>query len=283
MIPKLHIPVVPEQPGTAQLGGDLFRRLQALILQVSGIQLADSKRTMVATRLARRLRALELDSYEQYFTLLQKPDNPELYEFIDAVTTNLTYFFRENHHFQMLADTVAPKLADKAGSSTPVRIWSAGCSSGQEAYSIAIQLVEAGLHRVRPIRILCTDIHSQMVRQTAAGIYTESELRGLSMERRQRFFRKFDNQRVQADQELRSMLICQRSNLFDDWPFRPGVDVVFCRNTLIYFSPEKQHELIRRLANYQNTGSYLFIGHSESMRECEDVYRRAGNTVYERI
>ncbi len=283
MIPELRLPDVPEPPGTAQLSNELFHRLQALILAVSGIQLADSKRAMVATRLARRLRALRLSSYEAYFELLQTPEHPELIEFIDAVTTNLTYFFREPHHFELLKGTVLPKLASRAGSAAPVRIWSAGCSSGQEAYSIAMQLVEGGLHRQRPLRILCTDIHSRMVRQTASGTYTEHEMRGLDDERRNRYFTRLGDQRLQANQELRSMMICKRSNLFDQWPFRPGVDVIFCRNTLIYFSVEKQHELIRRLSQFQNPGSYLFLGHSESMRDCEDVYRRAGNTVYERI
>ena len=265
------------------MNDQVFSAFQQLTLEATGIELVASKRAMLLTRFNRRLKALKLTCFDEYLALVQQPDHPERIEFIDTVTTNLTYFFREPHHFKTLADTAFPKLAESGSSADPVRIWSAGCSSGQEPYSIAITAEESGLTNRRPLRVLCTDIHTKMVKQTHAGAFSHDELRGLSDEQRDRWFCAQSNGYWQAKAELRSLLLCRQLNLFGPWPVRPGVDVIICRNVLIYFDQDRQTQLVRGFGNIQRPGAYLFLGHSERMKDCDHLYRRIDNTVYERL
>jgi chemotaxis protein methyltransferase CheR len=271
------------QEDTGGMSDKVFSAFQRLTLETTGIELASSKRAMLLTRFNRRLKALRLDSYEEYLSLIQQAGHPERIEFIDTVTTNLTYFFREPHHFKVMEQKVFPQLEKNGNSSAPVRIWSAACSSGQEPYSIAITAHKSGITSKRPVRIMCTDIHTKLVRQTQKGEYSKDELRGLSDEQREQWFSQSANGLWQADQALRSLLLCKQLNLFGPWPIRPGVDVIICRNVLIYFDQERQTKLIHGFAKVQNAGSYLFLGHSETMKDSDKLYRRVDNTVYERL
>lgn len=273
----------PHKESEGKMSDAVFTSFQRLTLETTGIDLGSSKRAMLLTRFNRRLKSLRLSSFEEYLELVLQPDHPERINFIDTVTTNLTYFFREPHHFDVLAKTVFSKLKNAGNVTAPVRVWSAGCSSGQEPYSIAITAEQSGLTSQRTIRILCTDIHSKMVQQTQQGSFTFEELRGLSEEQRDRWFDKQSNGQWKADTVLRSMLICRELNLFGPWPVRPGIDVIICRNVLIYFDQDRQTNLIKGFAAVQNSGAHLFIGHSETMKGCEKLYRRVDNTVYERI
>lgn len=258
----------------------LFDDFRALILETTGIQLAESKKAMLITRLSKRLNALGMSSYADYLALVKQPGHAERTAFIDAVTTNLTYFFREPHHFAAVQRLLSePEAIAKPG---PVRIWSAGCSSGQEPYSLAISVAESGILKHRQVRILCTDIHSGMPRLTSHGSFDESGMRGLSDERRDRWFKRGIDGRWVADQALRSLLICKQLNLFDSWPIKPGVDMIFCRNTLIYFDDDRTQQVLRGFASRQNPGAHLFIGHSERIDGVNDLYFRFDNTVFER-
>lgn len=276
------------QPSYAQptfpLTDEVFKAFQQITLEQTGISLSSTKRAMIATRFTRRVKSLGLDGFEEYLRLVQSVNHPERANFIDTVTTNLTYFFRESHHFESLKKDILPALHDlpRLGEK-PIRIWSAGCSSGQEPYSIAMMAGEAEAKIKRQVRILCTDIHTEMVKQTENGIYKVTELRGLNDAQKKRWFESIGGQKVQATNELRSMLRCKQMNLFDPWPIKGGVDVIFCRNTLIYFSVERQTRIIRGFAKLQKPGSKLFIGHSETIRQCSDVYERTANTSYVRL
>ena len=271
----------PRQAPVPALDDETFAEFQRITLETTGIVLADNKRAMITTRFARRLRALDLPDFRSYLELLASPAHPERGMFFDTVTTNLTYFFREPHHFEALTARVLPAIERRSGG-RPVRIWSAGCSHGQEPYSIAIAALESRVPLGRSVRVLCTDIHSRAVGQAREGIYSGEELRGLAPARRDRWFTALPDGRWQASEELRRMLICKELNLFGPWPIRPGVDVVFCRNVLIYFDLEHQRKLVRGFAAIQPPGAHLFLGHSETLRDCDDIYRRVDNTLYER-
>lgn len=260
-----------------------FKAFQRITLEQTGIELSSSKRAMIANRFNRRLTALGLSSYEDYLQLVCEPGNPEAAEFIDTVTTNLTYFFRESHHFDVFSRLVLPTLAEQKDSRRPIRIWSAGCSSGQEPYSLAIAVLESEAVQNRQVRILCTDIHTKMVSTTESGTYTQEQLRGLSEERQKRWFKRTGQNSWTANEALRSLLICRQLNLFGPWPVKTGVDVIMCRNVLIYFNPSYQRKLIEGFSSIQSTGAYLFLGHSETLEGFSEVYKRVDNTVYERV
>lgn len=265
------------------MSDEVFRGFQRIALEQTGIELADGKRAMIVNRFSKRLGALGLNCFEEYLQLVAQTGHPEAREFIDTVTTNLTYFFREPHHFEVLSNMVLPQLATRVNAPAPIRIWSAGCSAGAEPYTLAMVVRETEATKDRPVRILCTDIDTKMVQSTQTGNYSEEQMRGLQKARKEKWFEKSPSGRYQADEKLRSMLVCKQLNLFHSWPIKPGVDVIMCRNVLIYFNPEYQKKLLTNFAKFQTTGCYLFLGHSETLDGFKDTYRRVDNTVYERI
>jgi chemotaxis protein methyltransferase CheR len=260
-----------------------FAEFQNLILQHTGIELADAKRPMLVNRFSRRLTVLRISCFEEYLRIVSTPSHPETIEFIDTITTNLTYFFREPHHFDVLGKDVLPQLVKNSAANAPIRIWSAGCSSGQEPYSIAITALENVDISKNPVRILCTDIHTKLVEKTREGKYGREQLRGLSEPQLNKWFHQNDNEMWQADNSLRQLLVCKQLNLFGPWPVRTGVDVIICRNVLIYFGAEYRRKLLRGFSAIQTKGSYLFLGHSETPEGLSKLYKRVANTVYERL
>lgn len=264
------------------LSDSAFRAFQQFTLEHTGIQLSENKKAMIVTRFGRRLQALSLSSFEDYLELISDPFHPETIEFIDTITTNLTYFFREPHHFELLSNTVLPLLVGTKNSSLPIRIWSAGCSSGQEPYSLAIAALECAETESRSVRILCTDIHTKLVQQTFAGVYTDNELRGLSQQQKDTWFKQCGSGMWQAKSRLRELLICKQLNLFGPWPVKPDIDIIMCRNVLIYFDELRQKKVLTGFADMQSPGAYLFLGHSETLNGFNQLYKRVDNTVYQR-
>lgn len=254
---------------------------QKLSLQLTGIKLDDAKRSMIYTRFLRRLRTLDLPDFKTYLEHVARPGSGELQHFVNTITTNLTYFFREPHHFEYLGGHVAHELPAMTTRSGPLRVWSAGCSSGEEPYTIAMTLTEAGLTGGQDYKLLCTDIDTNMVARTSEGRYPAQDVRGLTDDRANRWFEKSGGDLL-ASPKLKQGMICRQLNLFTDWPIRPGIDVIFCRNVLIYFVREDQDKIIASFARMQNQGAYLFLGHSESLRGLEHLYERMDNTVYRR-
>jgi chemotaxis protein methyltransferase CheR len=255
------------------------------VRQHTGIALADNKRQLVYSRLSRRLRQLKLRNFTEYCDLLAIAEAPELEEFINAITTNLTSYFREDHHFQFLAQAALPDALQRNAASRRLRIWSAGCSTGQEPYSIAIVLREA-LQRVQDwdVRILATDLDSNAVATAKAGRYTEEQMAGVSPGRRDQWFTEVGGERgqFQVTPALTSLITFKQLNLMHEWPMRGPFDVIFCRNVVIYFDKPTQRDLFERMAALQMPGAHLFIGHSENLFNLTQRYRLLAKTTYER-
>ncbi len=263
-----------------------FDKIRRLIKAQTGIHLSDAKRSLVYSRLGRRLRALGLSDFTSYYARVET-DPEELMRCINAITTNLTAFFREPHHFDYLAETVLPELRRKNAGSHRLRIWSAGCSTGEEPYSIAMVVREVmGAARDWDIKILATDLDSDVVAKAASGIYEERRLEGVSEQRRRRWFRRgrgANAGKVRIADEIRGLITFRQLNLMHPWPMRGPFDVIFCRNVVIYFDKDTQRRLFDRYADILGAQRYLFIGHSESLHRVSERFQSLGKTMYRKI
>ncbi len=262
-----------------------FAFLRNLSFEHSGIVVKDEKFDMFYARLVRRIRALGLDGFDAYCDYLSEGDNDEFGEFINALTTNMTSFFRENHHFEFLSNQVFSALKGRVKGGQ-IRIWSAGCSTGKEPYSIAMTIKESAAQLAgTKSHILATDLDSQVLQQAASGVYPMSRCESLGQSRLKRFFRRGVNanaNKARAVDELRSLITFKQLNLLTGWPFREKFDVIFCRNVMIYFDEPTKNKLISRFVEQLNPGGYLFIGHSESLTEGTLNLRFIGSSVYQK-
>lgn len=270
--------------GAGQLERDLiltdedFNRIRQLIYQRAGIVLAEHKREMVYSRLAKRLRYHGLKYFSDYLDKLgRQPDGREWEAFTNALTTNLTAFFREMHHFPLLAEHVSTVRG-------PVRIWSAAASTGEEPFSIAMTLHEALGSRVADARVLATDIDTEALARARAGVYPLEQVRKLDEERVRRFFQRGRGKheglaRVRPD--VASIVEFQHLNLLaPQWPMKGQFDAIFCRNVMIYFDKQTQARLLERFAPLLKPDGLLFAGHSENFSYISKVFRLRGQTVY---
>lgn len=279
---------VPEDSGPSEfvLSDADFRRICELVREQSGIALTDAKRQMVYGRLVRRLRALKLAGFGEYLELLQRGDPRELEEFTNAITTNLTAFFRENHHFEYLADELLPAISEKVKASGRLRIWSSACSTGEEPYSIAVVLREKqALLGHADAKILATDLDSNVLQTAATGVYPAERVAQVSSARLSEYFRRGSGERegtVQVAPSLRQLITFKQLNLMHDWPMRGPFDAIFCRNVVIYFDLETKRALFERMARLQPPGAILFLGHSENLYRISDAYELIGRTIYRR-
>ena len=259
-----------------------FAAISALVKSLSGINLTRQKRELVYGRLAVRLRAMGLRTFREYRRIVAE-DVQEQIRMCNAITTNLTYFFREPHHFEHLRDQVLPMHRERANQRR-LRIWSAGCSSGEEAYSIAMILLES-LPQLQDwnVRILATDLDSDMLEMAAAGEYAAERVKGLSETRLRRFFAEHKDQGESTyvvRPEVRRMVTFKKLNLMQPLPMPGPLDVVFCRNTVIYFDKDTQRDLFARIAPLQRPGDLLYLGHSESLLSVSSDYESIGHTTY---
>lgn len=279
-------PAAPPVAGPVEQGREFtwtdadFSRVQKLIYQRAGINLHDGKHAMVYSRLSRRLRETGYTSFHDYLGWLEKQDGPEWQEFINALTTNLTAFFREQHHFDILSSLLRSKPAG-----TPWRIWCNAASTGEEPYSIVITALEA-LGANAPVKLTASDIDSRVLATAAQGVYRLDNVKGLSTERLQRFFLRGKGANaglLRAKPELTKAIDFISVNLIrDDWPFREPFDVVFCRNVMIYFDAPTQRAVLERIHRVLKPGGMLFVGHAENFSESRDLFTLRGKTVYER-
>lgn len=258
-----------------------FEEIRQLVREHTGIALADSKRELVYSRLVRRLRKLKLDSFRDYLEVLAKGEAAELEEFTNAITTNLTSFFREPHHFEFLAETAFPELEKRNATTRRLRIWSAGCSTGEEPYSLAMTLQEH-ISRFRgwDVRILATDLDSNVLAHASAGVYREDRFERMPGGRKGKWFKPTRDGHYAAVDELKSLITFKQLNLMHTWPMKGPFDIVFCRNVVIYFDKPTQRQLFDRMAELQDVGSWLCIGHSESLFKVCDRYQLIGKTIY---
>ncbi len=261
-----------------------YNLVRDIITEHSGIVLNDAKQDMVYSRLVRRLRKLGLNNFDDYCKLLEDQNHEEFTHFSNAITTNLTSFFRENHHFEMMAETVLPDIIQKNKTSKKIRIWSAGCSTGMETYSIAMVLKEI-IPSDWDIKILATDLDTNVLETASNGIYKYDNVTGVTDERMARWFMKgsgANEDKTKVSKQLREIITFNQLNLLKPFPFHGPFDIIFCRNVIIYFDKDTQKVLFDKFANIQPNDAYIFIGHSETLYNVTERYKLLQKTVYKK-
>jgi chemotaxis protein methyltransferase CheR len=264
-----------------------FKFLGEMVTEHAGIIVPDEKFDMFYSRLARRVRALNLTNFKQYCDYLSShKKDQEFTHFINAITTNLTAFFREEHHFEYLKSVVIPGIL-KQSSNRRVRFWSAGCSTGEEPYSLAIAVKECfPANQDWDVKILATDIDSNVLATAKKGQYKYERIEGLSPERRKKWFHEDPEDKaesVRVNPELQAMISFKKLNLMNEtWPVKGPFDAIFCRNVVIYFDVPTKAKLVNRYAKLLGTKAHLFIGHSESLFKVTDKFSLIGKTIYQK-
>lgn len=262
-----------------------FKRVQKIVYNFAGIDLNESKKNLVYNRLSKRIRFLGMVSFAEYLDFVVAQGETEFVHLINAITTNLTFFFRENHHFEYLANTVIPALLKANSASKKIRIWSAGCSTGEEPYSIAIVLKET-VPSGWDAKVIATDLDSNVVHTGETGVYKTDRLKGVSEERKKRWFLKGSGSHegyVKVKPELQKVIDFGQLNLMDEWPIKDSIDAIFCRNVVIYFDNPTQSKLFNRYADRLPNDGHLFIGHSESLYKVCDRFELLGQTIYRKL
>ena len=260
---------------------DDFSQIQKVVASRSGINLGDHKFEMVYGRLARRLRATGLKTVKDYLSLIQN-DTSENIEFINAITTNLTYFFRENHHFEYLKAKIVPELKSKHVMDKRVRIWSAGCSTGEEPYSIAYTLRDFFKQcSTWDIKILATDLDTQVLAKGKHAIYNDERVESLGAEVKKHLF-EMSSSGFKVKQKYQQKIFFKQLNLMDTWPMKGKFDVIFCRNVLIYFDRLVQQKLIEKFRHKLHPDGFLILGHSESIGAQAGNFEAIGKTIFRR-
>ena len=271
--------------GEIALSDREFERVKARVYAEAGISLSGAKRTLVVSRLSKIVRALKLASIDEYLDHLERTRSErDAQDFVNALTTNLTRFYREDHHFQHLVGyirglmEVLPRGASGRGR---LRIWSAGCSTGQEPYTIALCLL-AALPDLRrwDFKILATDIDTNVIAKASLGVYPESELNGLSPERARLFERPGDGT-IRIPMAARALVSFKPLNLMSAWPMKGSFDAIFCRNVAIYFDKQTQGTLFGRLGKILAPEGFLYIGHSENLGSGSEGFKLVGKTIYQ--
>ncbi len=263
-----------------------FEFIRHVVIENAGIALGPNKRQLVQGRIARRMRELGLGSYEAYCEHVREAGPEELVGLINALTTNVTSFFRENHHFEALASYMLPEAMQRNAASRRIRIWSAGCSTGEEAYCLAMIAAEAMPATPRwDLKILATDIDSNVIAEAQRGVYPIDRVSAIPESRLRRFFRRgtgsqSGNARVRS--EITQLVTFRPLNLMHEWPMRGPFDVIFCRNVMIYFDQPTRERLVNRFAQLLAPNGYLCIGHSESIHGATMPFKSVGKTIYKR-
>ena len=270
----------PAMPREFHFTAEDFERVRKLIYDRAGIALAPVKQDMVYSRLARRLRAHGFTTFAQYLALLERGDDKEWETFTNSLTTNLTSFFREAHHFDLLAQQMT-KSRER-----PFRIWCSAASTGEEPYSLAITACEAFKTLTPPVAIIASDIDTSVLATAEKGVYAEERVAKLDPERLRQFFLKGTGAQagqVRVRPELQRLVNFIRVNLLDSrWPLQGTFDALFCRNVMIYFDKPTQYGILKKFQPLLREDGLLYAGHSESFLHAVDLFRSLGRTVYER-
>lgn len=272
-------------PDTDSLGREFhftdqdFQRIRKLIYQHAGIKLSDAKKDMVYSRVGRRLRASGMTRFGDYLALLEDDNEEEWEAFVNSLTTNLTSFFREPHHFPLLAEHILKNKQHR-----PLQIWCSAASTGEEPYTIAMTMVDAFNSYTPPVKILATDLDTQVLQKGQAGIYPVERVEKLPADLLKRFFLRGMHGKeglVRVRKELRDMITFQPLNLLDmHWRVDGPFDAVFCRNVMIYFDKQTQYDILKKFVPVMRRNALLFAGHSESFQHAADLFRIRGRTVY---
>lgn len=263
-----------------------FVKFRDIVYKESGISLSDVKKILLQSRLMKRLRFLNLNNFSDYYNYLIDNYNEEKINFINSITTNKTDFFRENDHFEFMKTYILP--AFEAKGEREIRIWSAGCSTGEEPYTIGITLFEYFKEKKAPLfKILATDIDTQVLEKGLNGIYTEDQVAAIEENFLKEYFLKGkeDNKGLfKVKDFLKNIVFFRRLNLLiDDYPMKKKFDVIFCRNVIIYFDKETQKKLFDNFLRYLKDDGYLLVGHSENISNVTDKFYLAGRTIYKKV
>lgn len=260
-----------------------FVRIQEIAYRLTGILLTEEKKSLVYGRLLRRIRQLNLADFAEYCDLIVRESKEEKVEFINAITTNLTSFFRESYHFSHLKQEVVPALIEAKNQNKKIRIWSAGCSTGEEPYSIAMVLKTFRVLYDWDVKIFATDLDWKVVNEAQAGIYSMDKARSIPSE--YHHLLDFDKQQstLKIKDEVRDLVSFRQLNLLDAWTLVGPIDLIFCRNVIIYFDKETQQKLFDRFANILGTQGHLYLGHSESMLGATNRFKLLGRTIYQKL
>ena len=273
--------------GELELSDAHFHQISEWVRTLCGINLHLGKKELVKARLSKRVRQLELPSFGRYLELVRsQPGGPEMKAMLDALSTNLTSFFREDKHFEYLKNVVLSGLMAQEGQERRIRVWSAGCSSGEEPYSIAMVLA-ATLPQTPAwdIRILATDLSTRVLQLARQGVYDERKVQTVPGQYRQRFMELVQvrpSRQYRIVEQLRQRVHFSRLNLLDNWPMRGPIDVIFCRNVMIYFDKPTQAQLVERFWKLLSPGGTLVLGHSESLAGVRHKFGYAQPTVYQK-
>lgn len=277
------------KPGDCLVGGEypLTRKdladIAGMIYSDAGIALNETKASLVYSRLSKRLRQIGLRSFGDYCSLVSSSEGvDERREMLSFLTTNFTKFFRENHHFEHLRKDVLPGLLAHAKTGGRVRIWSAGCSDGQEPYSIALTVLSMLPNAASmDVRILATDIDPKIIAKAKAGIYDAQATDTVDAAMRKQWFTALDGNKLQVNDQVKQLITFRELNLMAQWPFRGPFDVIFCRNVVIYFDEPTQARIWIRYADLLPPGGHLYIGHSERLSgEGKDRLENIAITTY---
>lgn len=256
-----------------------FEEVRKMIYDHAGIALSDAKEDMVYSRLARRLRATGKKSFQDYLALIRSGHAEEWEAFVNSLTTNLTDFFREVHHFHILRDFL------KTRRDRPITLWSSAASTGEEPYSIAMTAVEALGGFPAPVTVLASDLDTNVLKKGSDGVYPVERLGKLSASQQRQFFLKGTGAKAgmaRVKPELRAMVEFFPLNLLDGaWPIRQPLDAIFCRNVMIYFDKPTQYSILKKMKPLLKPDGLLFVGHSEALYHASDLFRLRGQTVYE--
>jgi chemotaxis protein methyltransferase CheR len=265
-----------------------FQLFREIIYRETGIHMSDKKKKLIVARLSKRLRALNLSTFTEYYNYLnQSPDSDtEIVNLVNRVTTNKTDFFRERHHFDFLLKELYPRVIEEGrrSGSRKLRIWSAGCSSGEEPYTLAMVTLEAfKAERGWDIKILATDLDTEILGKAITGVYQTQAVTPVPREYLLKYFiRKGEHYEVAG--ALRSMVSFRRLNLMDEtFPMKHPFDIIFCRNVIIYFDTKTKEDLLNKFYRHLKPKGHMFIGHSESLMHMKDKYRYLRHTIYQKV
>ncbi len=248
--------------GSEKISSEEFLKFAELIHSISGIYLKESKKTLLSNRLSKRVKELGLKSFDDYYNYVVSENREEIIEVINGISTNETYFFRHNPHFTALFDVIIPEFISR--SHFPLNIWCAGCSSGEEPYTIAMLAKEHGYLNRKYIRIDASDINTEVLSFAAHGVYDDKKFRETKSDYIKKYFRRLNDKNYLIDEEIRNSVNFFRFNLIHDFTDKK-YDIIFCRNVMIYFDKEDQNKVVTKFFNALNPEGYFFLGHAESL------------------
>jgi chemotaxis protein methyltransferase CheR len=269
-----------------------FQKIRSIVYETAGISLADSKRALVVSRLARRLQQLKVSSFQGYIHLLESDPN-EIHLMINRITTNLTKFYREKHQFDVLRQRILPQILEskKKNRQKTIRIWSAGCSTGEEVYTILFEVLKAGNGRslVRhplsfDLKILGSDIDTNVLKKARSARYSDEEIKGLEKNVLEKYFDRVSPGEYQLKEKLGKFVGFRRINLVhDDFSFKHKIDIIFCRNVVIYFDNETRQKVYEKFHAALNSPGFFFSGHSENLFKYKHVFKFVEKSIYKKV